>query len=262
MAIIYISNLMYALYKEMKGMIFIDLQPKNFNLEKTTIWSFPDRGKWATHSGEYRGNWSPYIPRNLILRYSNPEDWILDQFLGSGTTLVEAKLLFRNAIGVDVNDMSIQLSNLNLNFQVENGSKIVTRQGDARNLKFIKDESIDLICTHPPYADIINYSKGIDGDLSLLKHNEFLLAMEDVAKEAYRVLKQGKICVFMIGDMRKYGNVIPLGMETMNIFLNTGFKSKEIIIKEQHNCGSTNYWVNKQNKFLMLAHEYIFVLVK
>ncbi len=58
----------------------------NFILEQTTIWSFPNRGNWATHSGNYRGNWSPYIPRNLVMRYSNEGDWILDQFLGSGTT--------------------------------------------------------------------------------------------------------------------------------------------------------------------------------
>lgn len=81
----------------LKEEMLIVLQPNSFCPEQTTIWSFPDRGKWATHSGRYRGNWSPYVPRNLILRYSKPGDWILDQFLGSGTTLVEAKLLNRNA---------------------------------------------------------------------------------------------------------------------------------------------------------------------
>lgn len=71
-------------------------------LEETTVWSFPDRGKWATHSGKYRGNWSPYVPRNLLLKYSEEGAWILDQFAGSGTTLVEAKLLNRNAIAIAV----------------------------------------------------------------------------------------------------------------------------------------------------------------
>ncbi|MFZ3384825.1 MAG: DNA methyltransferase, partial [Candidatus Methanoperedens sp.] len=51
----------------------------------------------------YRGNWSPYIPRNLILRYTAPEDMVLDKMIGSGTTLVECKLLGRRAVGVDIN---------------------------------------------------------------------------------------------------------------------------------------------------------------
>lgn len=42
----------------------------NFKLEMTTVWSFPKRGNWATHSGMYRGNWSPYVPRNLILKFT------------------------------------------------------------------------------------------------------------------------------------------------------------------------------------------------
>ena len=144
-----------------KGWIFIREGPDNFKLEESTIWSFPDRGKWATHSGKYRGNWSPYIPRNLILRYTNENDWVLDQFLGSGTTLIEAKLLRRNAIGVDVNPEAINLSNNNLNFTIQTNSKIFTRQGNARDISFIKDNSINLICTHPPYADIIKYSDNI-----------------------------------------------------------------------------------------------------
>ena len=68
-------------------------EPDDFELEMTTHWSFPKRGDWATHDAKWRGNWSPYIPRNIILRYSKEGDLVLDQFAGGGTTLVEAKLL-------------------------------------------------------------------------------------------------------------------------------------------------------------------------
>ena len=56
----------------------------------TTVWSFPQRGKWATHSAKYRGNWAPQIPSNLILLYSQEGDTVLDPMMGSGTTMIEA----------------------------------------------------------------------------------------------------------------------------------------------------------------------------
>ena len=74
--------------------------------------------------------------------------------------------------------------------------------------------------------------------------------------------KKNKICSILIGDVRKNKNVIPLGFYVMNIFIQTGFTLKEIIIKEQHNCKMTGYWKNKNMDFYLLAHEYIFVLKK
>ena len=56
--------------------------PSTFIPDTTTVWSFPDRGDRATHVGNYRGNWSQYIPRNLILRYTAPGDLVLDQMAG------------------------------------------------------------------------------------------------------------------------------------------------------------------------------------
>lgn len=198
----------------------------------------------------------------MILRYSKEGDWVLDQFMGSGTTLVEAKLLNRNVIGVDINPRAISISGRNLQFKCETQSKVFTRKGNAANLSFVKDENIDFICTHPPYADIIKYSKDIEGDVSLLSKDEFISEMRKVAEECYRVLKKGKMCAIMIGDIRKHGKVVPLGFEVMQCFLNAGFTNKEIIIKEQHNCRSTEFWEKQNNKFLLLAHEYIFVFQK
>ena len=172
--------------------------------------------------------------------------------MGSGTTLVEAKLLNRHAVGVDINPQSVSISETNLQFQYESNSKIFTRNGNATDLHFIKDSRIDFICTHPPYANIIKYSKGIEGDISLLAVDDFLSEMKKVAEESFRVLKKGKM----------YGKVIPLGFRMMECFLQAGFMNKEIIIKEQHNCCSTEYWETKNNNFLLLAHEYIFVFQK
>lgn len=241
----------------------IPLQPEHFELETNTVWSFPDRGKWATHDAKYRGNWSPYLPRNVILRYSQEGDTVLDQFVGGGTTAVEAKLTHRNFIGVDINPSAIELTKTKYAFDFETQATVTLINGDARKMD-LPDSSVDLICTHPPYADIIHYSEDIDGDLSLLQLKDFLSEMEKVAGESYRVLKKGKFCAVLMGDTRKKGMVQPLGFETMRVFERAGFAAKEIIIKEQHNCKATGFWKTNSIKhnFLLLAHEYLFVFRK
>ncbi len=240
-------------------------EPDNFELEMTTVWSFPNRGDWATHDAKWRGNWSPYIPRNIMLRYSKENDLVLDQFAGGGTTLVEAKLLNRNIIGVDVNDAALERCREKIDFEHEGANgKVRLCKGDARNLNFIKDESIDLICTHPPYANIIKYSEDIEGDLSHLKVKDFLKEMKKVATESYRVLKKDKFCAVLMGDTRQKGHMIPMSFDVMKIFQEAGFRLKELIIKEQHNCRATGYWKTNSIKynFLLIGHEYLFVFEK
>lgn len=241
----------------------VPLQPENFELETNTVWAFPDRGKWATHDAKYRGNWSPYIPRNVILRYSKEGDTVLDPFVGGGTTAVEAKLTHRNFIGFDINPAAVELSQKKCEFEFETEATSRIELGDARALP-LEGESVDLICAHPPYADIIHYSDGIEGDLSRLTMKPFLCEIGKVAQEFYRVLKKDKFCAILMGDMRKKGMVQPLAFETMRLFNLAGFKTKEIIIKEQHNCKATGYWKTNSIKFnfLLLAHEYLFVFRK
>ncbi|MFN3814376.1 MAG: TRM11 family SAM-dependent methyltransferase, partial [Aquificaceae bacterium] len=140
-------------------------QPEDFELETTSVWSFPKRGDWATHKSEYRGNWAPQVVRNLILRYSRPGELVLDQMCGGGTTLIEAKLLERRAIGVDINYEALMLTFDRLNFSTPYDSQDPhLYHGDAKSLSLLENNSIDLVATHPPYFNIIPYSKRIQGD--------------------------------------------------------------------------------------------------
>ncbi len=250
------------------------LQPENFELETKTIWSFPSRGKWATHylNTKYRGNWAPQVARNLILRYSKEGDTILDAFVGSGTTLIECELTGRKGIGIDINKEALILTRDRLNFNSLNEksiSKQETYLGDARNLNLIKNESIDLIATHPPYANIISYTKNSNhkenGDLSKVRSvNEFCEEMKNVAQEFYRILKPGKFCAILMGDTRRHKHEIPISFRIMQSFLDVGFVLKENIIKAQHNTKTAPLWKNMSIKhnFLLLAHEHLFVFRK
>ncbi len=247
-------------------------QPSNFELEATNVWSYPHRGNWATHKGNYRGNWPPQLVRNILLRYSKKGDIVLDQMVGSGTTLIECKLLGRNGIGVDINRNCIMLTLDRLNFRYKtldydsDEVTIKTYVGDARNLNLIDDNSIDLIATHPPYANIIPYSKKkVEGDLSnVYSIEEFVREMEEVAKESYRVLKPDKYCAILVGDTRRKKHHVPIAFRVMQAFLDAGFILKEDIIKHQWRCKSTPYWIEKSLKsnFLLLMYEHLFVFRK
>lgn len=251
--------------------------PKDFKEELTTVWSFKQRGNWATHSGEYRGNWSPYIPRNVILKYSKPDELVLDYFCGAGTTAVECKLLGRKCIAFDINDRAVELARENLDFDIksrqldffgEQINRIVYEPelfvGNARDLSFLSENSVDLICAHPPYANIIHYTNAKEGDLSFYDIDDFLREMTRVARESYRVLKPGRQCAILIGDTRRKKYVISLGFNLINVYLKAGFKLRELIIKRQHNCKTTGFWYANSIKFnfLLLAHEYLPIFEK
>jgi len=263
-------------------------QPSDFQLETTSVWSFPERGDWATHKGDYRGNWPPQLARNLILRYSKPKELVLDQMCGGGTTLVECKLLGRNAIGIDINRDAVMLSLDRLNFEYRPLDKnyepldIKLYQGDARNLNLIDDESVDLIATHPPYAGIIRYSKGpkIEGDLSRISLNGYLKSMYEIAKESFRVLKPGRFCAILVGDSRKHRHYVPIAFRVMQAFLDADFILREDVIKHQWKLkksgekwvglakNAEESWVEEPEgkrfwtDFLLIYHEHLFIFRK
>ena len=249
------------------------LQPDDFKTETTTFWSFPQRGRWATHKASYRGNWAPQIARNLILRYSSPGDTVLDQMVGGGTTLVECKLTGRNTIGVDINRDALMLTMDRLNFsgtvlEPLPPTEIRLYHGDARNLDLVPDASIDLVATHPPYANIIRYSSAeapADGDLSKVRSiAEFAAQMRLVADECYRVLKPDHYCAILMGDTRRSKHYTPIAFRVMQAFLDARFILKEDIIKAQWNTQTEGLWtrLSRDKNFLLIMHEHLFVFRK
>jgi len=239
----------------------------------TTVWDVPRRGTWGVHQSTYRGNWAPQIPRAIIETYSKTGDLVLDPFVGGGTTLMEAWALGRHATGYDVSEIAIEMTRARLRelgVKAERDSlhglpsvRIEVKRGDARRLPKLKAGSIDLICTHPPYADALNYTHDEPADLSLIRDPALFLTELAVASQRFfEVLKPGGFCAILIGDIRRNKIIYPLGLETLNRFRSVGFVLEELIIKTQHQDRSNEFFFTDASIKFRIRHEYLLILRK
>src|SRR5207302_4905409 len=110
---------------------------------ESTWWDFPAHASWNRVARHYPGNFAPQVARNLIALYTKPGETILDPFCGSGTSLVEASLLGRRAIGVDLSPKAIRFSRASLALVCRTAAQVPKLvRADARNLNFIGNGSI------------------------------------------------------------------------------------------------------------------------
>lgn len=83
---------------------------KNWNLRGKYRELIPST-TYITHGiHPYTAKLIPHIPRYFIEKYTKKNDAILDPFCGSGTTLLEGRVLGRNAIGIDINPLAVLIS--------------------------------------------------------------------------------------------------------------------------------------------------------
>lgn len=204
--------------------------------------------------------------------------------IGGWTTAIESKLLGRDLLCYDINPEAINLTESLLEFEEiwleqineclkEHHHKInkwwkvkVLHHDTTVKNENLKDESIDFVLMHPPYVDIINYSDWkIKEDLSNIHDlDKFCDEIEKVAIESFRVLKPGKYCAVLMWDTRREKMYQPLAFKVMERFLKAWFALKEDIIKVQHNCKATWFWVKKSKdfNFLLIMHEHLFIFKK
>ena len=250
-----------------------DPTPGEYQRFTTTVWDIPVRGAWGVHQSTYRGNWAPQVPRALIERYSKPGDTVLDPFVGGGTTLIEAWALGRNAIGYDVSDIALEMSRSRLGEMEHKAGReslfglpdvrVEIRKGDARRLKGISKESVDLVCAHPPYGPALRYTHGNPVDLSIIQDpNAFIHELGKAIARFYEVTKPGGVCAILLGDIRYKGAVYPLGFEAISLSRTAGFRLQEIVIKTQNKDRSTEFFYKNAPIDLRLNHEYLLILLK
>lgn len=138
---------------------------------------------------------------------------------------------------------------------IRTDSNIFFLRQTASNMKYAKDNSIDLVFSHPPYLNAVNYYNiyRLSTDLLEMKYDEirnddfsakkletFLKFMKMSFSESYRVLKKNKRCVVVIGDTRYKGNLITLQVDFVNLLKECGFVIEDIFIWEMNKKAGMN----------------------
>ncbi len=240
-----------------------------------SLWVMGKRDSSGAHLGWYWGNFIPQIPHQMMLRYTKKGDWVLDAFVGSGTTLIECKRLGRNGLGIELNP-KVSRAAKKLIEREKNKYKVATEviTGDSRRIDIegILDpygiKQVQLLIMHPPYHDIIKFSKE-DSDLSNARNTErFLKMFGEVVDNTTPYLEKGRYFALVIGDKYYKGEWIPLGFYCMNEVLKRGYLLKSIIVKNfEETRGKRNQkalWRYRAlvGGFYIFKHEYILLFKK
>ncbi|GAB4206098.1 MAG: site-specific DNA-methyltransferase [Bacteroidia bacterium] len=97
--------------------------------------------------------------------------------------------------------------------------------GNSMSMEEISDESVHLIITSPPYFNAPFDYKGL-----FKSYDQYLGVLRKMAKESYRVLKEGRIFALNIDDMLVDGEKYPIVADAIKIFQDIGFKYRDRII--------------------------------
>lgn len=185
----------------------------------TTLWDYPSQhyGENEQGSQQYRGATPSHVIWNVVHRYSQPQQIVLDPFCGSGTTLDVCKDLERRAIGFDLAPTREEI-----------------KQADARSLP-LKSNSVDLVFMDPPYADNLDYSDDARCIGKLKANGQYQRAMKLALNESVRVLREGCVLAIYVCDVWQKRGFFPLGYHLFEICMQLGLQPVDHIAVVRHN---------------------------
>jgi len=224
----------------------IDIEEEIPLIESTTFWDFPRQSYGPTPKGnnKYAGVTPALIIYNMVWRYTELGDLVLDPMCGSGTTLDVCREEKRKAIGYDISSTRPDVI-----------------ANDARHLP-LEDSSVDMVFIDSPYGDNLRYNNHPDniGHISS-ESEEFYDELEKVMQESHRVLKEGKVIGWLIGDQWVKHKFTPVGFKIYDK-LNRYFEPMDVVcISRRGQSSNTDAWHNRARRFNFYLRGFKYLII-
>ncbi|MBF0320820.1 MAG: DNA adenine methylase [Nitrospirae bacterium] len=233
------------------------LTAKEWLKNQIGVWQFTYEKRDVRDKTTHPATFPISLCRKVIELFTHEGELVIDPFVGSGTTLVAARDTNRNAVGFDLQSSYIELCNDRLaNGHLLNKSKQIPIQDDARNIhEYFKEETISLIWTSPPYANLLNrqrknksrrdrkneqlnkveqYSQDIR-DLGTMPLEDYTLVMGDIFESILPLLKPKAHCVINVPDMWWENERITIHISLVEELRRRGYELRNIIIWDRTN---------------------------
>ena len=212
------------------------------------------------------------VGRTLLLLYTKKGDTVFDPFAGHNSRM---ELCFRAGRNYFGNDLSSKFMNANRRiseilkekaksdmFPDDFKATITLTEGDSKKLP-MKSATGDFTITSPPYWDIEHYGDEPEQLGTGKTYEDFLSGLQQVARENYRVLKNGAFCVWCINDFRKGGRFYSYHEDTAQILRNAGFTQWDICITDLGTSIRAAFAQQViETKILPKRHEYCLIFKK
>jgi len=223
------------------------------------VWQFTYEGRDIRDKTAHPATFPIGLPARLIELLTHRGELVLDPFVGSGTTLVAARDLGRNGVGFDLNQEYAELTERRLQQQeLFSSTHQLVVCDDARNIPaYLASETVSLIVTSPPYANLLNrrrknksrrgemrrneqygkveqYSQD-ERDLGILANSEYMAAMSEVFAGLLPLLRPRAHCVVNVPDMWWENDRITLHISVIEALRSVGYELRNIIIWDRTN---------------------------
>jgi len=233
------------------------LTPKEWIKYQLGVWQFAYEGRDIRDKNVHPATFPIALSKRVISLFTHEGELVLDPFVGSGTTLVAARDLNRNAMGFDLQEKYIDLCAKRLaSDNLFNCAQQLAIQDDARNIPaYLGTEMVSLIWTSPPYANLLNrkrlnksrrdrrneqfgrieqYSQD-PRDLGTMQLEEYTRAMGDIFEALLPLLRPRAHCVINVSDMWWENQRITIHVALIEELRKRGYELRNVIIWDRTN---------------------------